>query len=277
MKNTWLAILLVSLVAQAAILSPAHAQVKAAEKAAEKIANFALRKKPKAVAEVVEKAPEAVPTGLKAKMKKYFEEKYDLRFVRSLLLKDVGGLAIVFSAYEGVWPHILKRLCAIESKTSGPRTIFVKPETCTLFYGDAKINSCQVANNGVSLLFPTDRKGIAIRFVGEFKDGKLQSITQAYVRLKSDNSHDFELIGLPVQMFFNNADIAFDLRPYPGVSVLRPNVANRQQSDAFTFYEEVGAVLRLANTECSDGKYDKMLEDISKRHSTSKPAAEVKR
>jgi hypothetical protein len=199
--------------------------------------------------------------------------KPDTHFVSALMVMGIAGPIID----RGVLPHLIKGLCALESKTIGKGSFFLGRD-CDLYYGDPKSNSCQVANDGVALMLPFgEKKGQIIRFVGIFRGQKLHSIVQSLGVL--NRKKEFQPSpDLPVEVIIDEDGYAVEFRPTPGSKnrLLKSQAMSEDEADTFLFYDQVAAVMRLAFTECRDGKYDAMMKDILKRHGGKMPAGTKK-
>jgi hypothetical protein len=232
MKKT-LALLVLILAVQSAQMQRAHAQEGAVE------------------------AVEAVVKVSKLTKLKNMIPKADPRFVAAMVVMYPLG----WLTGEVAMPHAIKGLCWLEAKTVGKQKLMPKQQSCELYYGNPMLNSCQVSDNSVALMFPNPAdKKTAIRFVGTFDQTKLTSVRQMIV-VPDEKAQSFKALSVPVEVFYDAKGMVFEYKPDPRGFVMA-DAATEDDKAALDFYNEVGAVMRSAKSECKEGMYDQTMKQI---------------
>jgi hypothetical protein len=252
MKKALSLVALVSLIIQSALLVPASAGPRELLSGA-KILGRSVRR--------VETAVRAETKAAGAATMRGFNKIADPKFPTGLTI------AIPMSAFGLVaLYHLTKGLCALEAKVTN-KGAFMSEDQCRFYYGDPKANSCMASNDSVVLMFPTDETGVsAVKFVGAFDKGN-QLIRISFGAGTLDEKKDFHSPDFPITAEINQSGQAVEFSLSPG----KPTRRGLKEDDdqMFEFFDQVAALMRMAYSECTPGKYDAMMKKVMQLNQVS--------
>ncbi len=188
------------------------------------------------------------------------EKGIDLRFSTALGVSAVVGIPVGWIVGEALVPHAIKGICAMEDSLFERQTLLAKPETCNLYYGDPKVNSCLVSDNTVVIRV---RKTPAtfLKFMGVFDGLKLAEIQEHTTQI--DDNKKESLIGLPtiVKMDLEKGTVVNIQHGQSQTAVAPEDVAAQLSADE-DFYNQMALLLRAAYVDCKDGMYEASVERL---------------